>query len=720
MSAPIRAYRFATDRQWSACLQVSASPDAIQDGRGITPFQPIAVPPTLYRSNGAFAPVVTRGGVVMWRDARRGLHRLTCFDDPAETLPAPAPIACATRLVETTAGVWALSDTNERLVLYERDTFARMLAVDLPDFAPVDIASAGRGAVWALVEAEDGWQAVRISPAGRKEAGPFFRSLDRGKEARPLFVFLRRSRRFVVLGRDRYQHQRLFWYSAEGGAPLFSRPVRPLQAHFVAHAIANDTRDRLYLGGQNSDECGGAALVLVLDADGNLLSEVPIERADAPVTGIAATGNSLLVTGARGLLRFTTTDVVPEGATQARTFVITPALFSPDREDGRRWLRVEASADLPEGSTLEIAVASTDDSLVRDRMNAIASDTSKTASERADQMLAEPEFWRTIGQFHGVSDLSNSSSEPLAARLFQIRDRFVWVHAALTAAPGARLPRMKSLAVLYPGQTLMEHLPSIYQREENQPDSFFRSFIGVLETTTQGLDARIASMGSLVHPDTAPVEWLNVVARWLGLPWDDGLSPEQKRSLVGRAAELAKHRGTRAGLEALLESLIPGTPRRFRITDATADFGFAVVGDPSGPGSALPALLGGRPRWAAELDAHAVLGAMRLPCEGQIDDGVYQLAGKVRIEIAATAAERAAWQPWLESLITDMVPMNVRIDLRWVSERALRSDRIDGTLTLEGTPHPHLGTDAITGVARFSDEGARLSSFGAHIPTRLR
>jgi phage tail-like protein len=279
---------------------------------------------------------------------------------------------------------------------------------------------------------------------------------------------------------------------------------------------------------------------------------------------------------------------------------------------------------------------------------------------------------------------------------------------------------LKSLVVLYPGQTLMEHLPSIYQREENQPDSFFRNFIGVLETTTQGLDARIASMGSLVHPDTAPVEWLDFMARWLGLPWDDGLSPEQKRSLVGRAADLAKHRGTRAGLEALLESLIPGTPRRFRITDASADFGFAIVGDASLPGSALPVLLGGRTQWAAELDSRAVLGVMRLPCEGQIDDGAYQLAGKVRIDIAATATERAAWQPWIQSLVNDMVPLNVRIELRWVSEGALRSDRVDGTLTLEGSPRPHLGTDAITGLARFSDDGARLSSSGAHIPTRLR
>ena len=51
-----------------------------------------------------------------------------------------------------------------------------------------------------------------------------------------------------------------------------------------------------------------------------------------------------------------------------------------------------------------------------------------------------------------------------------------------------------------------------------------------------------------------------------------------------RAGDLAKGRGTWAGLETLLDALIPGTPRRFRVIDATADFGFAILGDATGAG----------------------------------------------------------------------------------------------------------------------------------------
>ena len=266
----------------------------------------------------------------------------------------------------------------------------------------------------------------------------------------------------------------------------------------------------------------------------------------------------------------------------------------------------------------------------------------------------------------------------------------------------------------------MEHLPSIYQRAEAQPGSFLRGLVGVLEATTQELDARIASIGTLVHPSTAPDEWLDFVARWLGLPWDDALSSEQKKAIVSRAPDLARGRGTRAGLEALLESLVPGTPRRFRVTDATADFGFATVGGDGCSGSALPAMLGGRTRWSAELDARSVLGHMRLPCAGQRDDGAWQLAGKIRVEIAATGEERVAWEPWLRALLAEMVPLTARVELRWVGAHELRDDRLGGELTLDPPPSPHLGTDAFTGLARLPERGGRLSASGTGIGSRLR
>jgi hypothetical protein len=55
-----------------------------------------------------------------------------------------------------------------------------------------------------------------------------------------------------------------------------------------------------------------------------------------------------------------------------------------------------------------------------------------------------------------------------------------------------------------------------------------------------------------------------------------------------------------------------------------------------------------------------------------------------------------------------------------VAARALRGDRLDGTLTLEAAPAPYLGTDAVTGLARLPEGGTRLSATGADVGTRLR
>jgi phage tail-like protein len=713
MSADVlRRYRFATEAQWNACLQVQADRNVLRAGRGVQPVTPFARTATRYSSPGAHAPVVTYAGEVLWTDDHGVLHRLpVCGDDP-ETFPAPHAFASATRVVGSSSGLWVIGAPHESLQRHESESLALLLQVDRHDARVIDITGGDRGSIEALVERGGKLQADRFDQAGHAVKTVTFLGLGDTSA----FVFLRRTRRFVMLA-DGYP-QKLFWFSADGGPALFSVPVPSLRPCFHADVLGSDSRDRVLLAGADGPEFGGGAYALVLDADGNLLDQLAIDPLDAPATGIVATRDSLLVTGSRGLLMFETAEVVPEGAGPI-SCVLTPALFSPDREDQRRWLRVDATATLPEGSSIEIAFASTDDTATRDRLNALAADASKAVSQRVRELRSEPDLWRGRAEFHGSSAHASDPKAVFAARLFEIHDRYLWVAVTLRAAAGGRLPLLSELTVLYPGRTLMENLPSIYQREESRPDSFLRSLVGILEATTQGIDTRIAAMGSLVHPTSAPGPWLDFLARWLGLPWDDALSETQKRAIVTRAAELAKGRGTRAGLEALLDALIPGTPRRFRVVDATADFGFAMVGDAACAGSELPAMLGGRTEWSAELNSRTVLGHMRLPCDGQRDDGTYHLAGRVRIDVAATAAERKSWTPWLHRLITELVPLTARVTLRWVSAQALRSDRLDGSLKLEAAPSPHLGTDAITSLARLPDRGARLSASGQGLGTRL-
>jgi hypothetical protein len=103
-----------------------------------------------------------------------------------------------------------------------------------------------------------------------------------------------------------------------------------------------------------------------------------------------------------------------------------------------------------------------------------------------------------------------------------------------------------------------------------------------------------------------------------------------------------------------------------------------------------------------------------------VDDGVRQIVGLVRIDIAASAEERRAWEPWLAALINEMVPLTARVQLRWASPQTLRGTPLVGSFVLSAAPTPHLGSDAVTGVARLPERGSRITSTGADIGTRLQ
>ncbi len=724
----LRSYRFASQAQWDSCLFAQVVRDRAHEHERLRPFPSFVRQATLYESPGGHTPVVTPAGEIGWCDDDTRLHWLSSSEAQRETFLAPSAIGSAARVVATPSGFWVIGRPPEALQKYDVHSLSRLLTVNLHKASLIDIASDGRGSMLVLVEREGRLLSIRVDRGGHEMETVEFAGLAHARA----FTFLRHAQRFVLLTAE--PHSRLYWFSSQGGKTLFSLAISATHPCFTPVEIlepvprqvfGSDARERVFLAGRDGDTCrdsdkvAGGTFVLIFDADGGLLGDVPIDPLDTPVTGLAATRESLYVTGRRGLLRFDPAAVVPEGVGSVHCTLITPMLLSPDREDQRRWLRAEATSRLPEGSTIEISYAAPHDTATRDRLKAIAANDSISAGQRINMLLNEPDLWRGRTVFHGTAT-DGAPTNTFSAKLFDIREPYLWVCITLTAAAGARLPELSELAVLYPGRTLMEHLPAMYQREEANSDNFLRGVVGVLEATTQGLDAKIGSMGQQIHPSTAPESWLDFIARWLGVPWDDGLRLEQKRAIVMRAAELTKWRGTRRGLELLLECLMPDMPRRFRVTDATADFGFAVVGGGVCAGTTLPAMLGGRTGWSAELGSQSVLGTMRLPCSGQREDGIWHLAGLVRVEIAAIGSERNTWESWLPTLIGEMIPIIARVEIRWVSTQALLSQRLDGTMVLASAPIAYLDTDAITGLARLPETETRLSAAGPRISRPLQ
>ena len=711
MNADLHRYRFASQKQWQRCLFSRVEVDPSPAG-GWRPLAPYSIPGAVRASPNACAPADARFGTLLWRDEVGHLYRLERDDVVASERSAPEAIAGATRIVVTAEGIWVIGTVRGTLELFDDASLSRLLTVTVSDDEVADIANDGHQGVFALTGRDCHWSCVRVDCAGH-----VVQRIALGALLRPLaLAFLRDAQRFFVIDQG-HAGAWLRVYAATGGGEILNVATPSLGICFRFTAVGSDERERIFLAGLDQEAKRTRAHMVVMDADAEVIADLPLS---ALANGVAGTRDGVVATTRHGLEIFAKATVVPDATAEARCTFVTPMLQAPDRPDARRWLRTEAVATLPPGTTMQIAYAATADPADQSRLLALSSDASKTSAQRVQELLELPNVWNRSLEVQGSAQEAANADVALAAPLYGVDEPFLWIAVTLIAPAGSALPVLRSLDVLYPGKTLMESLPAIYQAAESQPDSFVRALVGVLETTSQDLDAKIAATRAHIEADSAPLDWLNFVARWLGLPWDDSLSEARKRAIIEHASAIAKDRGTRAGLDVLLSAILPGPPARYRITDATADFGFATTVGTQGCGSALPALLGGLSDCAAELGSKALLGTLRLPCGALAEDGTHRLVGRIRVDIAASATERHEWSQWMRPMLESMIPATAQLALRWTAPRTGVDYALDGGLRLEDFPAaPHVGGDAVTRQIRLPDRRAALSASGADMGTRL-
>jgi hypothetical protein len=673
-----RRYRFATAAQWVAGLSARVDGDTLDATGAVMPFAPYQDTPAFYKSTGAFAPAGARDGRIFWRAAGCALLRLDPGDDRPQAMTAPAPPNQIHRMAVARDSLWLSGGSPAELRCHDTTQLARRFVVKLAGMRLIDFAGDGRDGVWAL--------AAPQSPTGAEDengealcihfdcAGYELQRFAPAVAGMPIqLARLARGERLVILAAG---GKRLYAYSPGNPQPLYTVDIDGIRPCFEATWLASDGRSRVVLAGLEHAAWGGGATGLTLDADGQLLHALALP---GPATGIHATRGGLLVTTAEGLLHY-----MPGGAgatgVDTRCDFVTPVLQSPLDDNPRRWLRVEALATLPPGTSLEISYAATADPEVQEKAARVAADRSVTGGRRLALLREYLQGWKAPMVFR--SDTGGAQAE-YAVPLFDVHEPWLWVSVALLAAPGAALPRLERLDVLYPGRTLMEYLPRVYQRAEAGPDNFLRALVGVIETGTQEQDRRIAAMGGMIAPETAPPEWLDYVA----------LAAETPRAGLRRPAGQPPGHPRRAGDAAggaaarRPATVSPGRRRRaIRLRGAWR-------GAATGPAGRLAGIGGG-----AEPQGDTGQGApdlRRLATRRRL------AAGQITLSVTATAAQRSAWEPWLANLVGAMLPATTRLVLRWASVAGrLLDERLGGDYALNEAPAPHLGTDAVTGLAR--------------------
>lgn len=389
-------------------------------------------------------------------------------------------------------------------------------------------------------------------------------------------------------------------------------------------------------------------------------------------TSLAVEGTTLVLGGSGGLAR-----IVAAPATEPRraTF-ITPALVSP-LGPVAPWDRAELDVVLPARTAVEISWATGEPRLADHAASLLAGRSGPGAVDELEQLLT----WRQGTTYRGSTDVP----ERLVDLLEGAGGRTLWLRVELQVPAGGPVPELARLRVRYPGTSYLDHLPAIYRDDPRGADEL-RRLLAPYEVLLDGIDETLDALPARLDPATADDGWSDYLLGWLGFPPLGELPAHVRRRLLVRAAEIIDLRGTRTGLELVLDLVTGG---RASVEDSADEPAGWFLGAHAAPSvGAEPARLGAdtvalgrlpRPPRAGAL----VLGAARLgPTCADPEAMLARRARTVTIALAV-GPERAELEPFLHRLLDVFVPAHCRVEVRWTGASGGRR-RLGAGLRLAG------------------------------------
>ncbi len=135
------------------------------------------------------------------------------------------------------------------------------------------------------------------------------------------------------------------------------------------------------------------------------------------------------------------------------------------------------------------------------------------------------------------------------------------------------LPKVRPRMDRYPNgipqvsSNWLEYLPGIYSDPNLDPTGFMGRYLWIFESIMNPIIWQIDNFDLDLAPETAPEVWLEWLASWFDLMLIPQLPEERKRRIVRQLGWLFLRRGTRLGLERLLELYFGVTPEVIDLVD---------------------------------------------------------------------------------------------------------------------------------------------------------
>lgn len=166
----------------------------------------------------------------------------------------------------------------------------------------------------------------------------------------------------------------------------------------------------------------------------------------------------------------------------------------------------------------------------------------RPANVRAWQQQATADLAETAATEWTTSDVI----DPTDILLDDATGRYLYVAIELLGTPEAS-PLVDSVTAYCPRTTYLRHMPEIYH-EDPESAAFLEQFLSVMETSFVDIETTIESITEYFDPHGAPTESLSWLEGWLAADTGREWPESARRELLGRAPELYRKRGTKAGL----------------------------------------------------------------------------------------------------------------------------------------------------------------------------
>jgi phage tail-like protein len=737
MSVLPNQYRFRSEAQWNTGLARRLA--WIGEGLQVTHAWATRAEPLV--SDVRAGPLaVAPDGAVYWVEYPQTLCWRYRHHEHSGAIEAPSEIAAASRLVAGRRWLWTHSAERAELHRFALDTLTgpetfrlrNLLALDsrCDELEIIDIATDGCDGLWLLLSlSRKPVQLLHLSEQAKLRSAGDLPYCDGVPTALAAL-----SEELAVLHRDT---ERLLFVQTSDFSATAEMTLASLGPNFQSTCLGGDGVGQVAVGGTISGSSGRSTQIDVLRRTASGVDRVGTRALPAAGSSGARAvvvrqnelaQSELWVSTAHGVLRFGPASQADPDEPQA--LYLTPVLTSFPSGSVSGWLRADLDLDLPLGTSVTMAYATTSDQQVHDTVVGLAGSSDLAADQRIAQIDAalNKALTTTAIEFEGASNggtrttVSIPLSVPMGNAPGNNTDIWLWVLISISSGAAGPLPMLHGLQVLYPFASLMDHLPAIF-RGPGQVNGFMLDLVGILETTAQGLDTEIGNLARVLDPRYTPAKWLDVLAGWLGLPWDVELHERQKRAILSSATPLLARRGTRAALGAFLRCLFPAA--HIDIIDQAADLQPARVGDAVGTclGASLPAILTGWPSGLAVLGEKSVLNCSRLGCGLPTEVADAPPASVLQIEIAASvAAQSATPLDTVQGLLAYLVPAECPLRLRWRpfagGEPKLEAD---GTLVLDGPGPGRVGESAQLGyVVLDGHDRATLDAAGLSTEERLQ